>query len=366
MSGLFGSLPHPVEGQEEAEAFLQSALTSGRLSHAYLFAGPGGTGRFSSALALAAAFMCSRSPDGWCGGCRDCSRILKLQHPDVRISFPTLGTTKPEEVADLLTRRMEDGVTPLAVPGNSSIVIDSVREIQARMALRPYEGKGRVEILLDVDRMRQEAANALLKTLEEPPPSTLLILTAQKLSGVIPTVRSRAHLIRFGRVPAATIARIVQERTGVPGPEAQRAAASADGSVGTALSIAREGSLLPGVLEQGLGLLKASDPAQIIPAVRVMAKALGISGSAGLCSVMSSLLHDMRRSALGRRVVFSPEEDLPGGTGWSVDSLGRAVRIFLTCESRLRSNVAPASALTAAFSGAWYELRRGEVPDAEH
>jgi DNA polymerase-3 subunit delta' len=305
--------------------------------------------------------MCGRSPDGWCGECRDCRRILKLQHPDVRVSFPVLGSTKPEEVAELIQRRVEDGFTPLAVAGNSSITIDSVREVQARMALRPYEGGGRVEILLDVDKMRQEAANALLKTLEEPPPGTLLVLTAEKLSAVIPTVRSRAHTIRFGRVPAETIQRIVIERTGADPLDAGRAAASADGSVGAALSSLREGLALQDVLRQGMRLLEAGSPGEIIPAVRVMTKALGPAGSARFCTQMAALLHDMRRRALGRSAVFTAESDIPESPAWPADALGRAAARLVTCESRLRSNVSAATALTAALSGAWFELREGNV-----
>lgn len=366
MTGLLsGKTPDPILGQDAAEAILQSALSSGRLSHAYLFAGPRGTGRFSSALALSAAFICRKIPDGWCGGCRDCLRIMKLQHPDVRVTFPVLGSTKPDEVADLIEKRGKDGITRLAVPGNSSIVIDSVREIQSRMALRSYEGSGKVEILLDVDTMKHEAANALLKTLEEPPPGTLMILTAERASGVIPTVRSRAHLVRFGRLPVETIAGIVQERTGVSRQDALRAAASSDGSAGAALESAREGGVLHEVLEKGFGLLTARDPRAAIPAARVMAKALGPSGSAGLCSGMAAMLHDLRRTALGLQPVFSTGDALPGGAGWGSDSIGKAVRIFLECESRIRANVSPAAALVAAFTGAWFELGRGEQAHAE-
>lgn len=362
MTGILGlRSPCPILGQDEVEQVLQAALSSGRLAHAYLFAGPGGTGRFSTALVLAASFMCRRSSDGWCGECGDCRRVMRLQHPDVRITFPVLGSTKPEEIADLLSKRSADGTTRLAVPGNSAIVIDAVREIQARMAMKPYEGRGRVEILLDVDRMRQEASNALLKTLEEPPPETLLILTAERVSGVIPTVRSRAHLVRFGRVPAGTVARILEERAGMAPADACRAAARADGSVGDALALAKEGPVLPDVVRRGLDLLALGEPSGIIPAARVMAKALGVPGSTGLCAGMSAVLHDMRRLALGVPAVFSTPDDLPRGRGWSADSLGKAVELFRVCESRIRANVNPAAALIAAFTGAWHVLGPGDA-----
>ena len=362
MTGILGRRsPDPILGQEDVEEVLQAALSSGRLAHAYLFAGPRGTGRFSTALVLAASFMCRRSRTGWCGECGDCRRIMKLQHPDVRMTFPVLGSTKPEEIADLISRRSGDGTTRLEVPGNSAIVIDAVREIQARMALKPYEGKGRVEILLDVDRMRQEASNALLKTLEEPPPETLLVLTAERASGVIPTVRSRAHLVRFGRVPARTVAGILEARAGISPAEAARAAAMADGSVGGALSLAKEGPVLPDVIRRGLDLLSLEEPSGIIPAARVMAKALGVPGSTGLCSGMSAILHDLRRLAVGSPAVFSTPEDLPGGRGWSADSLGMAVEAFQLCESRIRANVNPAAALIAAFTGAWHVLSSGDA-----
>jgi len=112
------------------------------------------------------------------------------------------------------------------------------------------------------------------------------------------------------------------------------------------------------MLEKGFDLLTVRDPRAALPAARAMAKTLGPSGSAGLCSGMAAMLHDLRRASLGLRPVFSAGDPLPGAAAWGADSIGRAVRIFLEGEKRIRANVSPAAALAAAFTGAWFELGR--------
>ncbi|MBD3276904.1 MAG: ATPase, partial [Candidatus Aegiribacteria sp.] len=77
-----------VKGQERAERLLSGSFSSGRLSHAHLFAGPSGVGRLSAALELSAAWMCRESEESYCGDCRDCRRVMSFQHPDVRLTIP--------------------------------------------------------------------------------------------------------------------------------------------------------------------------------------------------------------------------------------------------------------------------------------
>lgn len=351
MSGLLSGL----SGQQNADAVLTSAFTSGRLSHAYLFAGPAGTGRLTAALALASAFMCGGGGPG-CGSCRHCRRIARFEHPDVRVSFPVMGSTKPEECAALLTRRAADGTTPLAVPGNSAIGIDAVREIQMRLAMKPFEGDRRVEIILGVDRMRQEAANALLKTLEEPPPGTLLLMTCERTSAVLPTVRSRAHLVRFGRVPPADIAALLERVAGTAPGDARRIAAAADGSVGAALELAREGDILGGAVADLAGMLAAPRPEGLVQASRELSRTLGASGVSALASRMAALFHDAARVESGLPPLSYPEAEIPG-RGRSGRALARVCSLFVLCERRLKANTSPAAALAAAVTGAWEALR---------
>lgn len=356
---MSGSLFRGVEGQEAAESLVGSALSAGRLAHAYLFAGPRGTGRLSAALCTAAAFMCGERESGWCGECRDCRRIPRFQHPDVWVTIPASATAKPEEISTLMEKRAADGVTPLVLPGNQAIGIDTVRSIQARLAMRPYEGRARVEILLDVDRMRQEAANALLKTLEEPPADTLIVLTAERASAVIPTVRSRAHLVRFRRLPVDLVAEIVARRTGLPGPAAMVAASRSDGSPGAALLAAAAGDSFGETVGEALAVLSSSDPSRVLTGSREMAKSLGSAGISALCPLMVSVLHDMRRRILGKGEAFNPPGSVAGHPGWGAGELGEAADCFSLCERRLQANVIPGAAFTAAMTNAWATLRRG-------
>jgi DNA polymerase-3 subunit delta' len=354
MSGILRGL----RGQERAAALVDSAFDMDRVPHAWLFAGPSGTGKLTAALAAAAAWMCDE-PAGWCGACRHCRRILAFEHPDVRITIPVTGAVSPEDVGNLLARRAADGITPLELPGNCTISIDSVREVQSRLAMKPFEGRGRAEIIVGADRMRQEGANALLKTLEEPPDGTLLILTAVRATAVLPTVRSRTQMVRFGRLSMEQVRDELVARTGMDVESAARLAAASDGSVGNALSAAAEGDDL---LQDALDALRAMSSAgcqEVIEHAALLAKKLGTGSGANFCSRMRALLHDMRRVAGGTAPLFSIESDLPQGAPSSIGALDEAGRLFAVCEARLRSGAMPQAALTAAMTGAWHAFRGG-------
>ncbi len=181
----------PVIGHDRAIAVLRRSLRSGRVSHAYLFTGPPGVGRRTLALAFAMALNCQASageggalPDVPCGVCAACTRIAHGTHPDVT-------------VIDLETQHREEsggsgrGKTPQA----KELKIDTVRELVASIGLRPHSGRFRVYIIGDADRLSEEAANCLLKTLEEPPAHAVLVLIAPDECSVLPTISSRClHL----------------------------------------------------------------------------------------------------------------------------------------------------------------------------
>jgi len=355
MSGILRNL----RGQARAAALIDAAFDSGRVPHAWLFAGPPGTGKLTAALAAAAAWMCDE-PAGWCGVCRHCRRVLAFEHPDVRITIPVTGSVTMEDVGALLARRASDGVTPLELPGNCSITIDSVREVQSRLALKPFEGRGRAEIVVGADRMRQEGANALLKTLEEPPDGTLLVLTAVRATAVLPTVRSRTQMVRFGRLEADQIRDELMARTGMDAEAASRLAAASDGSVGTALTAAAEGDdLLQDALE-ALRILSSSGCAEAMEHAGLLAKQLGTGASWRFCSRIRAVLHDLGRVARGSGPLYSIEADLPSGGGLpGADALAEAGRQFAVCEDRLRAGAMPLAALTAALTASWRAFAAG-------
>jgi DNA polymerase III subunit delta' len=144
-----------------------------------------------------------------CGVCPSCTRIARLVHADVLVVSP--GDT-------------------------GAIKVDQVREAIERTAYRPFEGRRRVVIVDDADAMLAEAQNALLKTLEEPPPASMFVLVSSRSDLLLPTVRSRCQRLRFGRLAAEDVAGVLVQSHGYSKVDAQAAAAVADGSVGVALA----------------------------------------------------------------------------------------------------------------------------------
>ncbi len=162
-----------------------------------------------AAIALAQAVNCRTPVEGdACGTCASCTRIARLVHADVL----------------------------LVEPGDSgSIKVDQVRDAVERTNYRPFEGRRRVIIIAQADAMMAEAQNALLKTLEEPPPASMFVLVTSRHDLLLPTVLSRCQRLRFGRLSIDDIASVLEKAHGF-GPEEARAAASvADGSIGQAL-----------------------------------------------------------------------------------------------------------------------------------
>ena len=157
-------------GQEKAKRFLSRSLAAGRVPHAYIFKGPEGVGKRLFARGVAAAVNC-RDKDriGACGKCTSCKKFISMNHPD------------------FLEIRPEKGV----------IKIDQIRKMCRELTYPPYESAMRVVVLEDVHTMRREAANSLLKTLEEPPENNLLILTAEASEGLLATLTSRCQVVPF-------------------------------------------------------------------------------------------------------------------------------------------------------------------------
>jgi DNA polymerase-3 subunit delta' len=201
-------------GQERPVAALRRAWAAGRLAQGYCFAGPPGVGKRTTALALAQAANClaplregADAPDA-CGRCRACVRIAAGQHPDVAILTPAEDKTV--------------------------ITIEQIRDLAARAGMRAYEGSTQIWILDPAERMSEEAANAFLKTLEEPTGARLFILLTGAFTALLPTIRSRCQEVRFTPLDEAHL-RTILERRGRPPDEAAAAAAAAGGSAERAL-----------------------------------------------------------------------------------------------------------------------------------
>ena len=207
-------------GQPHARLLLQGALRSARISHAYLFVGPSGVGRLTTARAFAQVLLCSTGGEDACAVCAACRKVAGATHPDLRIIVPGRTETGGERRA---------------------VAIDQVRDLKREAAYPPYEAKWKVFIIEDTEQMRAEAANSLLKVLEEPPSHSVIILISESTEALVPTIVSRAQLVRFALVPAAEIAQALTARAGVPPARARYLAALAGGRAGAALAAAAAG-----------------------------------------------------------------------------------------------------------------------------
>jgi DNA polymerase-3 subunit delta' len=203
-------------GHDWAVDLLRSGLETGRMAHAYLFCGPPQVGKTRLALTLAQALNCDQ-PDPPCGRCPSCQKIERSVHPDVR----------------LVVGKGADG----------SILIDQIRELQREAVLSPYEGRRRVFVLRQIDLVTIEAANSLLKTLEEPPPHVTLLLTAVDVDLLPSTVVSRCQRLDLRPVALYQIEAALQAR-GVLAERARLLARLSGGRIGWAMEAAADEEVL--------------------------------------------------------------------------------------------------------------------------
>ena len=242
--------PWPILGQDRAVALLQGAIARGTVGHAYLFAGPEQSGRSTLARLFAQTLNCETpradggAPVAPCGLCRACRKIARATHPDVR-------------TVSLATQATEGGAKRESK--NTSLSIETVRALASDLSLRPLEGRWRVAIVEDAETMQESAANAFLKTLEEPPSFAVIILIVPELGATLPTIRSRCQAVEVRPVPRAALATALAGQHGVADDGAQTLAALARGRAGWAIAAAGRADFFAerrGAIEAMLGLLQ--------------------------------------------------------------------------------------------------------------
>lgn len=213
-----------IIGHERAVAYLSQGLSTNQVSHAYLISGPAQIGKATLALDFAKALNCTEL-DPPCGTCSSCRRIPRGLHPDVHL----LG---------------EDIATGDLGSGGAEISIDEIRELRRQGALKPFEGRRRVFIINGAEWLSREASNALLKTLEEPPEDTILILISSDLALISETLRSRCQTVTLQPLPTALVAEVVQQRTSSDEAAAYLLASLSRGRLGWALRAAENPQVL--------------------------------------------------------------------------------------------------------------------------
>jgi DNA polymerase-3 subunit delta' len=198
-------------GQRRVVESLRAAAAGRGMNHAFLFTGPPGSGRSNAAVAFAAALQCEEQPPG-CGTCHSCHTVLAGSHADVTV---------------VRTDRL-------------SIGVDEVRDLVRRSALAPVGRRWQVMIVEDADRLTEQAANALLKAIEEPTDRTVWILCAPTVEDLLPTIRSRCRLVTLATPSPEEVADFLVRTDGVDAALASYCARASQGHIGRARALARD------------------------------------------------------------------------------------------------------------------------------
>jgi len=204
-----------IIGQEKARAFLKGVIANERIASAYLFTGIQGIGKTTTALAFASSLNCRNSVDGdGCNTCSSCKKIIDGNHPDLIIIEPDQD--------------------------KKVIRIDQIREINRHLAFSPVLGGYRIITLDPAEKMTDEAANAFLKTLEEPPPRNIFILDVRDPGDLFPTIVSRCQKVPFRPLPTDDIVNWLIKKENMKKDTAKILARLSEGSLGEAITLARD------------------------------------------------------------------------------------------------------------------------------
>ena len=238
-----------IIGQERITSLLKRTLQNDHVAHAYLFYGPEGIGKDALAIEFAKALNCTKGGIEACGVCSPCLRMDSLQQPNVKLVYAlpvgknekngddpisVLTDAQVTEVQEQIQIKAKDPYRRIEIPKANFIKINSIRDIKREAALSVTDNGKKIIIIFNADMMNAEASNSLLKTLEEPLPGTILLLTTSAKDQLLPTIISRCQLIKCDVLSDAEIETALVARDGVDEGIARLVAQLANGSYSNA------------------------------------------------------------------------------------------------------------------------------------
>jgi len=348
-----------LRGHHDRIDMLRRSFGRGRMAHAWLFAGPAGVGKALFARIFAQCLLCESHTDQEllaCGSCSGCRQMDAGTHPDFfHVRCPEGKSEIPVEVF----------LGPPEKRGRAGLIYD--------LSLRPMAGRRRIAIIDDANRLNDEGANCMLKTIEEPPPDALLILIADNLDAVLPTIRSRCQLIRFSPLNRSDLGELLTSTGLAKDPaEAASVAAISDGSLQTAAQL-----LNPGLRTLRHRLHEFLSAADINPleAAKVLGAGLEELGSetseqrrnlVWLIRFAAEFYRQIVLALSGRAVDTEPGSPVLVATkrvgSKGLHGLELATLLFDRCllaESQIDWNISPARVLEALFDDLARTSRRG-------
>jgi DNA polymerase III subunit delta' len=252
-----------VIGQAEVKQILHKILVSNRLGHAYLLSGREGSGRTALALELARIVNCEKDINLSVTGCdcQSCKMIYRWHHPNLYPIFPlppadkNKGEAARKALKDILDSKATDPYAKFVIGGTGRILVDQIRELRNRLSLIQDRSGIRTVIVQPAERMNEQASNALLKLLEEPPEHCCILLLSESIRNLLPTIVSRCQILPFVPLTANVIEMTLVSRNGITSQQAKAAALLSEGNYTHALTLAMDGSETK--LEMSIEFLRA-------------------------------------------------------------------------------------------------------------
>lgn len=360
-----------IKGQNRAIGILKNALSQNRVAHSYLFYGPDGVGKLTTALYFGMAINCqSDEADRPCGHCNSCKKFLAFSHPDFNFIFPfpnmprsdisVDGEIKSDQLIeayqDYIQNKIKAPWQEFHFTKNVGIRISSIRMLEHRINLSPNEAKKKIYIIEHAELMNRQAANAFLKTLEEPPMDTIIILTTSKLNSLLPTILSRCQKIPFNIIPRKIIEAELTKSGATEKIAAKMFARIANGSMAKAMRLAESGELAD--REETIELLEIVASGQDVRFIDFVQRYKSAKTQSLLKNIISNLLiwiADIAYFKLDQKEIVNLDqieliEKLYQKNPAVEDYSGKLVEFFETMLYRLEGHVNPQLIITGVYN----------------